>query len=169
MKPVDCEFEVDVLAAVLQSRWPERVDAYLRAHAAQCAICSDVAAIAGVFDLARQETHTSAALPDASRVWWSAQLRARREAATAAIRPIAATQIIACAWAIGLLGACAGIGFAWFHATGSWIATSFNAFDANAFVLSVIALLVEHGGLVLYSAALAFVLPAAAYFALGRD
>ena len=30
MKPIDCELESEVLAAVLQNRWPERVDASLR-------------------------------------------------------------------------------------------------------------------------------------------
>ena len=33
MERFDCEFESEVLAAVLQSRWPERADAGLRAHA----------------------------------------------------------------------------------------------------------------------------------------
>ena len=32
MMRVECEFEADVLEAVLQSRWPERVDADLRTY-----------------------------------------------------------------------------------------------------------------------------------------
>ena len=50
MKPVECEFEPEVLAAVLQSRWPGRVDAALCEHVAECAICSDVAVVAGVLE-----------------------------------------------------------------------------------------------------------------------
>ena len=50
MPPVDCEFESEVLAAVVQSRWPDRVDPGLRAHAVNCAICSDVAAVAAAID-----------------------------------------------------------------------------------------------------------------------
>ena len=80
MNPVECEFEAEVLAAALQSRWPERVDDELRAHVAGCAICSDVIAIARALDDAREEMRASASVPDSSRVWWLAQLRARREA-----------------------------------------------------------------------------------------
>ena len=54
MKPIDCELESEVLAAVLQNRWPERVDASLREHVAACAICADVVAIAGAIDDARE-------------------------------------------------------------------------------------------------------------------
>lgn len=46
MKRIECEFEADVLAAALQSRWPERVDTELRAHVSTCDICSDVATVA---------------------------------------------------------------------------------------------------------------------------
>ena len=35
MKVFECEFEAEVLAAALQSRWPDRVDAQLREHAAR--------------------------------------------------------------------------------------------------------------------------------------
>ena len=48
MRPIECEFEADVLAAVLQSRWPDRAEAPLREHAALCPICRDVARVAGV-------------------------------------------------------------------------------------------------------------------------
>src|ERR1700722_17820032 len=108
MKVVECEFEADVLAAALQSRWPERVDAQLRAHVAGCAVCADVAAIAVAVDAAREELSASAVVPDSGRVWWLAQLRARREAVETAGRPITAVQVIAVACAFGLLGACFG-------------------------------------------------------------
>ena len=78
MQAVDCELEADVLAAVVQLRWPERVSAELRGHVAGCTVCSDVAAVAGVIDNAREELREFATVPDSGRVWWLAQLRARR-------------------------------------------------------------------------------------------
>src|SRR5229473_5634215 len=136
MKPVDCEFEPEALAAALQSRWPERVDPDLRAHVARCTICSDVVAIARAVDDAREEMRASAVVPDSGRVWWLAQLRARREAAEAAGRPITAAQVIAFACAIGLLGACIGATSAWFQSTLHWIASSVAGFDLKAFLPS---------------------------------
>lgn len=103
MKPVDCEFETETLAAVIQSGWPERADTQLRAHVSACAICSEIAAVAESIEAAREETRASAVVPDSGRVWWLAQMRARREAGEAAGRPITAAQVIALACAVGLL------------------------------------------------------------------
>jgi hypothetical protein len=163
MKPVDCEFESDVLAAALQSRWPERVDADLRAHVARCTICSDVVAIASAVDDAREEMRASAVVPDSGRVWWLAQLRARREAAEAAGRPITAVQVIAFACAVGLLGACFGATSTWFQAALGWMASSVAALPSAA------ALVAGHGPLVLGVAAVLFVVPTAVYLAMGKD
>jgi len=163
MKPVDCEFESDVLAAALQSRWPERVDADLRAHVARCTICSDVVAIASALDDAREEMRASAVVPDSGRIWWLAQLRARREAAEAAGRPITAVQVIAFACAVGLLGACFGATSTWFQAALGRMASSVAALPSAA------ALVAGHGTLVLGVAAVLFVVPTAVYLAMGKD
>lgn len=103
MKLIECEFEAETLAAVVQSRWPERVDPQLRAHVEVCAICSDVAAVAGAIEADRDAARPRVVAPDSGRVWWIAQLRARREAVEAAGRPITAAQVIALACAVGLL------------------------------------------------------------------
>lgn len=169
MKPVECDFEAEVLAATLQSRWPERVDADLRAHVAGCAICTDVIAIGGAFENAREEMRACAVVPDSGRVWWLAQLRARREAAEAAGRPITAAQVIAFACAVGLLGACFGATSTWFQSVLRRIGSSAAAFDGKAFLPSAAALLAGHGVLVLAVAAVLFVVPAAVYLTLGRD
>lgn len=169
MKPVECEFESDALAAALQSRWPERVDAHLRAHVAACAICSDVVAIAGAVDDARAEMRARAVVPDSGRVWWLAQLRARREAAEAAGRPITAAQVIALACAVGLLGACFGATSTWFQSALGWVVSSVTAFDVRAFLPSAAVLLAGHGALVLAMAAMLFLISAAAYLAMGHD
>src|SRR5271157_3042876 len=120
MNPIECELESEVLAAVLQNRWPEQVDASLREHVAACAICADVVAIAGAIDDAREEMRAHAVVPDSGRVWWLAQLRARREAAEAAGRPITAAQVIALAAVMGLLGACFGATSKWFQSSLGW-------------------------------------------------
>jgi hypothetical protein len=169
MKPVECEFESEVLSATLQSRWPERVDADLRAHVSSCAICSDVVAIGGAFDNAREEMRACATLPDSGRVWWLAQLRARREAAEAAGRPITAAQVIAFACAVGLLGACFGATSTWFQSALGWIRSSVAAFEVKAFLPSAAALLAGHAALVIAVAAVLFVVPTAVYLALGKD
>ena len=128
MKPMECEFEPEALAAALQSRWPDRVDAGLREHIAGCPICSDVIAIAGAIDEARMETRALASVPDSGQVWWRAQLRARREAAAVAGRPIAAAQVITLACVMGLLGACFGATSAWFQSTLGTIQSSIAGF-----------------------------------------
>jgi|SRR5579864_585719 hypothetical protein len=165
MRRVECEFEAEVLAATLQSRWPDRVDADLLAHVATCTICSDVVAIAGAMDDAREEMRACATVPDSGRVWWQAQLRARREAAEAAGRPITAVQVIAFACAVGVLGACFGATSTWFQAALRSMASSVAAFDARPFL----ALVAEHSALTLAIAAVLLVVPTAVYLALGRD
>jgi hypothetical protein len=169
MNPVECEFESDALAAALRSRWPERVDAHLRAHVARCAICSDIVAIAASVDDAREETRGRAVVPDSGRVWWLAQFRARREAAQAAGGPITAAQMIASACAVGLLGACFGATSTWFQSSLRWIASSVAGIDVKAFLASAIALSAKHGALVLVTAVMVLLVPTAVYFALGKE
>ena len=159
MRPVECEFEADVLAAAVQSRWPGRVDPQLREHVRTCQICADVAAIAAVFDQDRDQVRASAAVPDASRVWWLARLRARREAAAAAARPITATQVVAFASVIALMGACFGATSTWFQATLKEILSS----------RTPAAVLLEHGALAAGMLALLLLLPAAIYLAIAKD
>jgi hypothetical protein len=161
MKHVDCEFEAEVLAAAIQSRWPDRVDAKLREHVSNCPICAETALVARAIDDAHQESRASAVLPDSGRVWWLAQLRARREAIAAASRPITAVQLIAFACATGLLGACFGATSAWFQAALRSV-ISWNASN------SITALLAEHFVLVAGMAGVLLLVPAAAYFVILR-
>lgn len=114
MNHYDCEFESDVVAAVTQSRWPDRVDSQLREHAAQCFVCRDVVVAATAIEELQMEPGPEA-LPSANRVWWLAQLRVRREAARTAAKPITVTQLLAVSCAIGLLGACFGATSGWFQ------------------------------------------------------
>ena len=162
MQALECEFESEVLTAVLQSRWPERTDAALRAHVAGCAICSDVAAVAGVIENAREDMQAEVAVPDSGRVWWLARVRARREAAKAAARPITATQLIAGACAVGLLGACFGATSAWFQSALRGVGVTLVEFDWAGE-------LIAHGALILGMAAVLFLVPVAAWLAMRRE
>jgi hypothetical protein len=165
----DCEFESDALAAALQSRFPEWVDADLRAHVAGCPVCSDVVAIASAVDDAREETRALAMVPDSGRVWWLAQVRARREAAEAAGRPITAAQFIAFACAVGLLGACFGAMSTRFQSALEWVASSAAGFHAEAVPPSTMGVLVQYGPFILAIAAVFFLVSTAVYLVLGRD
>lgn len=143
--------------------------AFPRAHVAGCAICSDVVAIASAVDDAREETRARAMVPDSGRVWWLAQVRARREAAKAAGRPITAAQLIAFACAVGLLGACFGATSTRFQSALGWITSSAAGFHAKAVLPSAMGLLVQHGALILAMGAVFFLVSTAVYLALGRD
>jgi hypothetical protein len=165
MKRVECEFEAEVLAATVQSRWPDRVDPDLRAHVLTCEICSDVAAVAGALDAARDEMRASVVVPDSGRVWWLAQLRARREAARDAGRPITAAQVVAFGCAIALFGACLGATSTWFQSTLHAILLNVSGMDMQ----TLAPLLVEHGALAACMVAVVLLVPAAVYLAVGRD
>ena len=169
MKQVECEFESEALAAALQSRWPERVDDALRAHVGACPVCSDIVAIAGALDGAREEMRARAVVPDSGRVWWLAQMRARREAARAAGRPITAAQVLALACVVGLLGACFGATSAWFQSALARITQYAAGVKINALLPSVMALIAEHFALSLAVAALLLLVPAAVCLAMFRD
>ena len=173
MRKIECEFEADVLSAVMQSRWPQRADADLRAHVKTCEICSDVAAVSGAIESAREESATYAAIPDAlpdsGRVWWKAQMRARREAVEAAGRPITAIQVAAFACAIALMGACVGATSSWFQAGLKWTWTEITAFDPKTFIPYATGLIARHGLLAAAMIAMILVVPVAVYLAVAKD
>jgi hypothetical protein len=164
MKPMECEFEAEVLAATLQSRWPEQVEGSLRAHVRECAACSDVVAIASAMEEARDDRRATGSIPDASRVWWHAQLRARREAAKTAGRPITAAQVMALACAAGLLGA-------FFGATSTWFQTLVGNLVASAasFRIPAETMITEYGVWFAAAGGLLLLIPAAVYLAILRD
>ena len=169
MKPVECPFEAEVLSAVLQATWPERADAELKAHVETCPICGDVAAIAGAFEDARVEMRASASIPDSGHVWRSAQLRAWREAAEAANRPMAAVQIVAFVCAAALLLTNFRTLWGWLQAGYAWAGQGVAALDGNGFVAAASKAVAEHGVLALAMVALLLLVPAAALVAIGRD
>jgi hypothetical protein len=97
MKPgadMSCPCERDVLDLVAIGQWPSRADATLRAHAAECAICAEVAAVAAVVREWADDPQP-VKVPDAAVVWYRAQVRAKEEAARRASRPVLAAQLVA--------------------------------------------------------------------------
>ncbi len=146
MNPVECRHEADILSAVMQSRWPERTEPHLLEHAAHCAVCNDLVAVAGAIACESEQGRQSNDVPDSGRVWWVAQMRARREAATAAGRPITVVQVLAFSCAMGLLGACFGATSQWFQAVVRWFGTlpvpDLSATGILMLVLGVVALLI---------------------------
>jgi hypothetical protein len=165
MTPFECEFEAEVLAAALQSRWDDE----LRAHVAGCTVCSDVATVAEAIEAGRESQSAVPAIPDSGRVWWLAQRRARLEAAEAANRPMTAAQVIATVCAVGLLSIYLPAMSTWLRSAMALLASGITEFNPGAWLASATSVLVEHGALALAMAAVLFLLPAAVYFAMGRD
>lgn len=173
MSQIECPFESDVLTAVLQSRWPERVDAELREHAKSCRICSDVAVVADAIEFAREDSVAAFTahdgIPDSGRVWWKAQMRARREALETVARPITAVQVVAFACGVGLVGACIGATSHWFQAGLKWAWNEVAGVNPGALIPYAAALIAGHGLLAACMVAMVFVVPVAVYLAIGRD
>jgi hypothetical protein len=116
MKVPQCEKEQAVTEMLQCGRWPEACDPALRIHVENCPVCSEVALVG---QLLREENASLLAevkLPNAGLVWWKAQLRARREAAELATRPIALAERFAVA--CGLASLLAFLVWKWtgFHA-----------------------------------------------------
>ncbi|MBS1829371.1 MAG: hypothetical protein JST93_28980 [Acidobacteria bacterium] len=97
-----CAFETKVLEAAHRGELP--VD--LAAHAASCATCAETLLVASFLG-----EETKAEVPPPGLVYWKAELRARRDQAERAMRPMRAMEmaalILLCAVAVGL-GAMSG-------------------------------------------------------------
>jgi hypothetical protein len=104
-----CERERNVLDAIAANRWPDRLDGELSAHVAACAICRDLATVAGAIAEDYGTAFEHAHLPSAGLVWWRAEIRARQQAIRAAERPITLIQTM-----VGVCGVAAALGLlAW--------------------------------------------------------
>jgi len=148
-----CEFEAEVLAAAMESPWPAAAEPQLREHVSTCGVCSEAALVACTIGGDRDTLRPAGAIPDSGRVWYLAQLRARREAIAAADRPITIVQTMALACATGLLGACFGATSGWFQAT----------------VERLTALVASHALLAAGTVVLVLLLPVAIYVAIQQE
>lgn len=80
----------------------------LRAHFAACESCADAAL---AVEFMQQAATVDPQVPPAGLVWWKAQLRARRDAAHAAARPVVIAERAAAV--VALLWCGLGHGLAW--------------------------------------------------------
>lgn len=103
MSRSECTHEPLVVEAVLAGAWPERADEALVAHARECDICSEVAALAVLIhddhERSRYETH----VPAAGQVWWRSAIRARLESTQTAMRPLTWMHALTAAITLGML------------------------------------------------------------------
>jgi hypothetical protein len=149
MKSPTCSREPEVVAAVLAGC----VSDSLRAHAAGCPVCGDVARVAALVHDDFSRAQREANVPTADVVWLRARIRAREEAARIAARPIVFTQAIAVAALIGLLVS-AGSRFS----LGSWTRSALDGLPIQMLLPLVIALVMS-----------AVFAPVALYLAFSRD
>ncbi len=162
--PSDCCFEAEVLAAVVECRWPERVDPELRQHAGACAVCAEVALLATELRADRDRLRAEAAPPESARVWWMAQMRARREAEKAAARPITAAQVLGTAAAAWFAGACYGATSEWFRAEFTQISGTVQTLGVAGFLASGTGLLLAIGTI-----SILVLVPTAVWLAVAKD
>jgi hypothetical protein len=162
-----CAREAEVVNAVLTGAWPNHGDEALMAHALECDVCREVAAIAALMqhdaDRARHEVH----LPAAGQVWWRSAVRARLESAHAATRPITWMHGITGAVALGLALAVLTVAWpmvapaadrVWLFALGFFPSAEAASVVADSLRASLIIGLVAVAFLVLAPLALYFVL-----------
>lgn len=98
MKPVGCDREVEIARAVRSGRW----SGDLRLHAAGCEACGEAMAVAAFLQSGGEPALN---VPEPGLMWWKLELRARREKARRAMRPLAIAERMA---AVLTGGACAG-------------------------------------------------------------
>jgi hypothetical protein len=143
----ECIREHEIVEAVVSGRWPGACDAELRSHAMDCAVCKDIISVAVALHDERDFALMNARVPSAGLVWWKAELRARREAARTAERPMK----VACSLAAASV---AGVGVALIAALSSYLRELLTAFIG----------LPEFGLLIGALATLLVIAPLALYF-----
>ena len=120
MTLLQCPREQEIAALLACGQWPLAAPADLRAHAAQCRSCTELALVTSAFRAARATAAANAPLVSPGILWWRAQLSRRNAALERVTRPILGAQIFAFVICIAV-----AIGFAGSHAMHSlnWIAS----------------------------------------------
>ena len=96
-----CPRETEVLDLVWTNQWPARAERSLVDHVAACEVCRDLATVAAAVGDLNDATVAELKVPDASVVWYRAQVRARQELTRRATRPVAAVQVAAAVVGVG--------------------------------------------------------------------
>ncbi len=121
MRRSDCSREAELLEALQNASWPAGGNQDLRAHVAACRSCAELVAVVLPLVGDRLAATREAHVPSSGIMWWRLQMRARREAARAASRPIAVVQGLALACAAGLLVAIIGFASPLFRQSAAWM------------------------------------------------
>ena len=169
MSSLDCVHEEDVRSAVETGRWPERVDAELRAHVGRCEVCQDTATVALAFlhvdDVGDEAPRP---LPDSATVWLKSQIRARAEATRKAQQPISVFQAVAFAAVVGVLSAILGASSSWLQGLLKTVGSGIAKLDPRGLPMpdttGIPALLTEHFGIVAMIALAITITPIALYW-----
>ena len=121
MTDMECVHEHDVLDLIAGGRWPQAAGADLVGHAASCAVCGDLAAVAAAIRTDSEQARAAARVPSSGLVWWRAQLRVRQESAETAARPIAFVHAAGALVAAVLLFTLGGLLWPWLRASVGWL------------------------------------------------
>ena len=172
MKTVDCCREEDVLDALTSGRWPGRADEELRAHVAECAICTDVVSVAIAVLEVRDGEPTDMRIPSSAVMWWRAQMRARQEAASEAARPVNVAQVVALVSVAALTVAALVALSPWFGGLlGGWVSGVREAASSDIAAMRAPSALLAGGWMVpaLMIGVWLVLAPVAIYFAVAED
>ncbi len=178
MSPFSCSRESETVRAAWSGAWPAGCDEDLQQHVRSCTVCREAILLAGVFREDREAATREARIPPSGLVWWRAQLRARREAAVVAERPVAVAQGLA---VVAALAAAAGVVWALLPSVRAFLAGVASIIPARADFLpslpsatgafsrlSAWSLLAQPGILIVLAATLVLA-PLALYLALAKD
>lgn len=156
-----CQKEPAVIAAVRRGAWEEE----LRAHAAACPVCSEVALVARALGEMHAAGLADARVPSAGWMWWRMQLRAKREAGERATQPITLIERVTYACiALSAIGLCLWNWhsiYAWFASLGSaaHVANfSIEQFIAAAWDKAGLLMLISCGGFVIILSFIAYLI-----------
>jgi hypothetical protein len=167
---VECAREQDVLDALTTSQWPERVNPELRTHVAECRMCSDLVEVVRPVLDDRETDWQETRIPSSAVMWWRAQMRARKEAASAAAHPITIAQVLAASAAILLSVAVVTVLSPWLS---GWVGRLASTLAIDLSSLRVPAMLLQtwsQNWLLLSLLTVSLMLaPLAIYFALADD
>ena len=167
---LDCQYEQQVVNAVLAGHWPEQCEEPLVTHARTCATCKDVASVSLLLRDDIDASRLDVQVPAAGQVWWRAAVRARLESTQAAARPIGWMHAITAAMVVGVL--LAGLTAVWPMVPGVFDTArrlSHEVLPNTAVAAAIAGGLAQSVAVGVAAAALLLLTPLALYFVFSRD
>lgn len=170
MNRTECTHEPVIVDAVLSGQWPNGCDDALAAHARDCGVCGEVAALALLIHDDHERSRFQVQVPAAGQIWWRSAIRARLESTESAMKPLTWMHGVTAAVVIGIMLAVMTAAWPLLSPLGA-VAWNFAvAFFPNSEVASALA--VGLGQMAMVGAIAVGVLvaaPLALYYALSRD